>query len=192
MADPYGIDLFGNPVMQRAATFVAGNRVELHRRWAPGPIACMIGHNPADADADRDDMTTRWWIEWCRLFGFGGLVAVNLYPFVSADPADVYRIVREIDAGLNWAARDARDANVDAVVSAAKSADKVFACWGAIARDPVWIDHVVEAIQDGEEPWPHLWCWGKTKNGAPKHPMARGLHRIAPDQKPVLWRFAHG
>ncbi|TIW40168.1 MAG: DUF1643 domain-containing protein, partial [Mesorhizobium sp.] len=79
---------------------------------------------------------------------------------------------------------------LNVVVQESKAADIVVACWGAIAWDDVWIDHVVEAIQSGEAPWPDLYCFGITASGAPKHPMARGLHRIARDQKPILWRAA--
>ncbi|PZU59861.1 MAG: hypothetical protein DI547_05125 [Sphingobium sp.] len=186
-----GQDLFGNEVLERDAVFVHGDRIELHRRWGPGPTACMIGHNPSDAGADRDDPTSKWWINWCRLFGFGGYVAVNLYPFVTADPRECYRIVDEINGGVNWGARDALHyVNLPAVVAAAKAADQVFVCWGGIARDDMWIDHVIEEIQTGVGPYPDLWCWGKTGSGAPKHPMARGVHRIAPDQQPILWRAA--
>lgn len=182
-------DLFGNDTMQRDAVFVDGNRIELRRRWGPGPMACMIGHNPSDAGADRDDPTSKWWIKWCQLFGFGGYVAVNLYPYVTADPRECYKIVDDINGGVDWGARDALHyVNLPAVVAAAKAADQVFVCWGGIARDQDWIEYVIEEIQTGVAPYPDLWCWGKTAAGAPKHPMARGHHRIAPDQKPLLWR----
>lgn len=183
-----GSDLFGRPILQRGARFVAGNRIELVRRWGPGPKACIIGHNPSDAAEDRDDPTSRWWLEWCRAFGFGSYTAVNLYPFCSPSPADCYRVVDEIDRG-DWSARDALHfVNLPAVVEAAKAADQVFVCWGAIARDPNWIEHVIEEIQFGYAPWPDLWCWGTNADGSPKHPMARGKHRIPKDQVPIIWR----
>lgn len=183
------VDLFGEPILRRSAEFVDGNRIVLRRKWAPGPTACIIGHNPSDANDDRDDPTSRWWIEWCQLFGFGGFDAVNLYPFVTSDPSACYAIVSEIYGGTNWGARDALHfVNLPALVEAAKAADQVFVCWGAIARDSDWIEHVVEEIQSGEAPYPHLWCWGKNADGSPKHPMARGKHRIPKDQKPILWR----
>lgn len=80
--------------------------------------------------------------------------------------------------------------NLPRVVDLAKAAHQVFVCWGNIAWDQDWIEHVVEEIQTGVEPYPDLWCWGKTQSGAPKHPMARGVHRIPRDQKPILWRAA--
>ena len=183
-----GYDLFGVPVMQRRADFDGQNRLRLIRQWGPGPHACIIGHNPSTADGAGDDPTSRWWNDWFQLFGFGGYVAVNLYPWCSAKPADVYKRVDDIDRG-DWSARDdLYYTNLDVLRMEAKRADQVFVCWGAIARDCMWVDHVIEEIQTGEAPWPDLWCWGTTAIGAPKHPMARGKHRIAKDQKPILWR----
>lgn len=185
------LDLLGSPVLRRDAVFHHDDRIELIRHWGPGPSACIIGHNPADADATRDDRTSNWWINWCRHYGFGRLTGVNLYPFCSPKPAACREIVAEINGGVNYGARDALHfVNLPAVVAAAKAADQVFVCWGAIAVDDVWIDHVIEEIQSGVAPYPDLWCWGKTKDGSPIHPMARGKHRIAPDAKPILWRAA--
>lgn len=184
-------DLLGAPVLERSARFVGGCRIELHRRWGPGPRACVIGHNPSDAGYNRDDPTSTWWIDWFTLFGFGSYVAVNLYPWVSSDPAGCYRKVSDINGGVDWSARDELHfVNLPAIVERAKEADQVFVCWGAIARDWDWIQHVVEEIQSGVAPYPDLWCWGKTKAGAPMHPMARGKHRIPKNQKPILWRAA--
>ena len=184
------LDLFGQPVIQRRADFDGKNRLRLIRHWGAGPRACVIGHNPSDADGTKDDPTSRWWNAWFQLFGFGGYVAVNLYPWCSAKPSDVYERVDGIDRG-DWGARDELHyVNLPSVVAAAKKADQVFVCWGAIARDCKWLHHVVEEIQTGEAPYPDLWCWGKTASGAPKHPLARGAHRIAKDQKPILWRAA--
>lgn len=188
MPDP--VDLFGNAIIYREALINGDCRWWLTRKWGPGPIACVIGHNPSNADGTKDDPTTRWWNAWFQLFGFGGYVAVNLYPWRSADPAEVYRRVDGIDNG-DWAARDELYySNHGIVVKEAKRAAQVFVCWGGIARDCNWLDHLIEEIQTGEAPYPDLWCWGKTASGSPKHPMARGKHRIAPDQKPILWRAA--
>lgn len=184
------LDLFGQEIMQRDAIFVSGDRIELSRRWGPGPIACVIGCNPSDADALKDDPTSLWWNAWFELFGFGGYRAVNLYPFCTSSPVECRK-------RADWHKTDdsfARDqmimSNLPHVAKVAKEAAQVFVCWGNIAWDDMWIDHVIEAIQGDEEPWPDLWCWGKTKSGAPTHPMARGKHRIPRDQKPILWRAA--
>ena len=63
-------DLFAGASYERTATFAApGIRLTLTRRWARGPIACVIGHNPSDADADKDDPTSRWWNRWFAAAG---------------------------------------------------------------------------------------------------------------------------
>lgn len=88
-----------------------------------------------------------------------------------------------------WDLRDAiHFVNYPLVVETAKKASRVFVCWGNIAWDDDWIEHVVEGIQTGVAPYPDLWCWGTTKTGAPKHPMARGKHRMAKDEPAILWR----
>lgn len=186
------VNLFGEQVLRRSAFFAAPKiRIRLTRDWGPGPRALAIGCNPSDADAEKDDPTSRWWNRWFRLFGFGGYDAMNLYPICSSSPAEARKWTDFENNGPDWHARDMMHFNnLPALVAAAKRADKVFVCWGAIAWDHDWIEHVIEEIQTGVAPYPDLWCWGKTTSGAPKHPLARGLHRIPPDQPPILWRAA--
>lgn len=183
-------DIFGNETMIRGAHFSGANRQTLTRRWGDGPRVCFIGCNPSTADHRQDDPTCRWWIEWSKLFGFGSFVAVNLYPFCTSSPAECRQMADWQANGPDWHARDAINANLDVVVREAKSADKVVACWGAIAWDADWINHVVEAVQTGEEPLPHIYCFGRTAAGAPKHPLARGVHRIPHDQPLLMWSAA--
>ncbi len=182
-------DLFGNPVLKRSAYFATpGVRVRLTRHWAEGPKALVIGCNPSDADASKEDMTSHWWNAWFHRFGFGGYCAMNAYPFCSPDPAICKDRVSRALNGPNWHDRDMLFSNRDAIAKAAKKADQVFVCWGAIAWDEDWLESIIEEIQQGSAPWPDLWCWGKTAAGAPKHPLARGVHRIPRNQAPILWR----
>lgn len=184
-----GNDLLGEPILRRDAMFAGDDvRLRLSRDWSDGPRALVIGCNPSRAGATLDDPTCLWWMRWFRDFGFGGFDAMNLYPFVSPDPAACRKIVDGIPGGDWWARDTLHFNNLPRLVSAAKAAAQVFVCWGAIAWDAEWIEHVVEEIQTGIAPWPDLWCWGTTNDGAPKHPMARGKHRIDPMQKPILWR----
>lgn len=185
-------DLLGDPVLKRSARFARpGVRLVLSRDWAPGPRALVLGCNPSTADTDKDDPTSRWWNAWFQLFGFGGYDAMNLYPFCTSDPAACREITERINFGNDYGARDdLHFVNLPLLVEKAKAAQQIFVCWGAIAWDDAWIEHVVEEIQTGIEPYPDLWCWGKTNSGAPKHPLARGKHRIPADQDPILWRAA--
>lgn len=184
-------DLFGAPVMRRSAVFNGeGARLKLTRDWGPGPRALVIGCNPSNAGGDREDPTSLWWNAWFKLFGFGGYDAMNLYPFVTSDPRECRRIAAWHERDDWWARDLLLLVNLPALAEAAKAAHQVFVCWGAIAWDDEFIEHVVEQIQSGEAPYPDLWCWGTTASGAPKHPMARGVHRIPRDQRPILWRAA--
>lgn len=185
------LDLFGEPVLRRSAFFSHPDcRRRLTRDWGPGPRAFVLGCNPSDAGHARDDPTSLWWNRWFQHWGFGGYDAGNLYSFVSPIPAVCRQRYNEAITGPNWHDRDELFANLDDVVRMAKRADQVFVCFGNIAWDSDWTEHVLEAIQTGEEPWPDLWCWGKTKSGAPKHPMARGKHRLDPLVPAMLWRAA--
>lgn len=184
-------DLFVRDPIARSAKFVDGCRVELKREWGSGPRACVIGHNPSAANADKDDPTSKWWNRWFNHYGFGSYIAGNLWPFCTASPAECHQRVERVNNGLDWAGRDLiHFVNLPHLVQTAKAAEQVFVCWGGMTKDDAWIEHVVEEIQTGIEPYPDLWCWGKTKAGAPTHPMARGLHRIDPLQAPILWRAA--
>ncbi|MEH3107132.1 MAG: DUF1643 domain-containing protein [Sphingomonas fennica] len=184
-------DLFGEPLLRRDATFSSpGVRKTLSRDWALGPRALVIGCNPSTADHNRDDPTTQWWMAWFEQFGFGGFDAVNLYPFCTSSPAECRLRADAALGGPAWGDRDDLFANLDMVATMAKVAHQVFVCWGAIAWDSDWVEHVVERIQTDVAPWPDLWCWGTTGSGAPKHPLARGKHRIPRNQPPILWRAA--
>jgi hypothetical protein len=183
-------DLFSADSIKRSARFVDSCRIELVRSWGSGPRACVIGHNPSAANADKDDPTSKWWNRWFNHYGFGSYVAVNLWPFCSASPDECHKRVRGAFEG-NWSDRDLiHHVNLPHLVKTAKEAAQVFVCWGGMASDDVWIEHVIEEIQTGVEPYPDLWCWGTTRAGAPTHPMARGKHRIDPLQAPILWRAA--
>lgn len=189
MTEP--LDLLGDPVIRRSAHFVGPTvRARLTRDWGPGPRALVIGCNPSTAGRSEEDQTSRWWNAWFQLYGFGGYDAMNLYPFVTPSPAECRARYNCAISGPNWHDRDHLFANRDEITAAAKAAHQVFVCWGAIAWDYDWIESVIEEIQSGVAPYPDLWCWGTTASGAPKHPMARGKHRIARDQAPILWRAA--
>lgn len=53
-----------------------------------------------------------------------------------------------------------------------------------LVKDEALLDEVCKAV--GHD----LYCFGTTKDGKPKHVLARGPHRVPRDQKPVLWRKA--
>ncbi|MEV4609731.1 DUF1643 domain-containing protein [Neorhizobium sp. LMR1-1-1.1] len=184
------VDLFGRGLELDAVFHGKNCRLSLSRSWGPGPRALVIGCNPSDASHLKEDPTSRWWTRWFTEFGFGGYEVVNLYPFITSSPKKCRQLVATIGSGA-WDVRDdLHFVNLPHVVAKAKQAHKVFVCWGGIAWDSDWINHVVEEIQSGIAPYPDLWCWGTTASGAPKHPLARGAHRMAWDQPAIIWKSA--
>ena len=179
-------------LITRGATFSrdGANRLILTRRWADGPHVCFIGLNPSTADHLVDDPTVRRWMHFALAFGFGGMVAFNLYRFRSSSPAECRRWADWENDGPNWYTRDDLNHNLSVVAEATKAAMLTVACWGAAVWDLDWVDHAVEEITTGGEPWPHIYCFGRTESGAPIHPMARGKHRIPDNAQPLLWRAA--
>jgi hypothetical protein len=167
---------------------VDGNyRWWLLRWWRAGPHVCWIMLNPSTADDRKNDPTMREVIYFTRLWGYAGLTVVNLYPFRSPNPAACRRWADWTNNGPDYYARDALMRNLDIVAERAREATLVVVAWGATAWDDDWIEHLVEEVQS-VEPFPTLHCLGRSASGAPKHPMARGHHRIPRDQAPEIWR----
>lgn len=183
-----GDDLFGNPFLRRDAYFPQpGLRAELSRIWdQTSPMACVIGCNPSDAGKDKDDPTSKWWNNWFYESGFGGYRAVNLYPFITPSPQECRRIA-EWHKRDDWWARDAMMHNLSYLCGIVEQAAKVFVCWGNIAWDQDYIDHVLETLKC-DAGGPELWCWGINANGSPKHPLSRGRHRMQALEPAKLWR----
>lgn len=186
-------DLFGvvfADTVQRSATLseCGTYRWTLTRTWGTGGHVCFIGLNPSTADHTKDDPTVRRWCHFARAWGYGGFTAVNLYPFRSSWPAECRKWSHYLDNGPDWHARDALMQNVDVVTREAKAAALTVACWGAGAWDDEWVEHVVEGVMTGHEPWPDLHCFARSLDGSPVHPMARGRNRIPDHAQPMVWR----
>lgn len=177
-------------LIRRSATYGNGDqlRFTLGREWDDQlPKVCFIGHNPSRASHLIEDPTTLRWNHFAHAWGYGGYVAVNFYPLRAPHPEDARRWA-EWDKSFDWHVRDTLHENEDIVVREAKNAGLVVACWGAIMWDDIYMEHVIEQVMYGEEPWPSIHAFGKTASGAPIHPMARGKHRVPDDRPPIVWR----
>jgi hypothetical protein len=178
-------ELFDGFSICRNATFDGDLRIKLSRDWDKGPRALVIGCNPSTANAYKDDQTSHWWNKWFRRAGFAGYDAANLYPFCTPSPKECQAIV---EAATPETLRAIHQINLPALLQMAVEAEQIFVCWGGIAWDQHWIAHVCNAMGAVEGGHKTLWCWGTTNSGAPKHPLARGLHRISSEQEAVVWR----
>lgn len=155
-------------------------RVELRRIWddtLPLLVVCML--NPSRADAEVDDPTVLTLIHFGKLWGYGGLLIVNLYAFRASHPKEMFA------AGAAAVGPENEKYLAKAVLYARENGGKLLVAWGNDGNDrAIWFSGWARA--QGVE----LICLGITQSGAPKHPMARGIHRIPRDQRPILWEGA--
>lgn len=135
--------------------------------------------NPSTADAEKDDPTIKNIIDRTYNWGFGKLVVVNLFPIRSSSPsvAKEYAQTRVLS--------DERFQNRRRIRKEARKAGIVICAWGG---SPF-------AVDAGERIWSLLrmsnietFCIGTTKSGAPKHPLARGTHRVPVNTHYQPWR----
>lgn len=176
------LDLFKTEMRMSAAisdcTFY---RDELRRVWDAGKpilVVCML--NPSDADHRLNDPTVLVLIWFAKLWGYGGILIVNLHAWRSPSPKEMMKAKDSIGPRC--------DNFIDhALIIARHQNTPVLAAWGNggdyLSRD-TWFKH--RARQQLVD----IICLGLTKDGFPKHPMARGQHRIPRDQQPVIFQRA--
>lgn len=149
-------------------------RLWLNRNWSIrqfsdgrcGPYALWIGMNPSVAEADVDDPTIRREIAFTRAMNFQVYVKVNVMDYRATDPKQLLSV------------QPRSDRNIECIVSMAKDAGRVIACWGALPKKlQRYADDVVRALHGVD-----LYCMGKTANGSPRHPLY-----LAKDAKCERW-----
>lgn len=130
-------------------------RYELYREWDPtlGTFV-VIGLNPSTADETKDDPTIRRCIGFAQRFGCGRLVMLNMFAFRATEPRDMLAAVDPVgpqndDVLRKWAA--------DPV------AVFTIAAWGAQGAP--------ERVAELAAIFPRLECFGKNRDGSPKHPL---------------------
>ncbi|NTG73281.1 DUF1643 domain-containing protein [Agrobacterium rhizogenes] len=157
-------------------------RYELRRIWdedLPLLVVCML--NPSWADQDKEDPTLLALIHFARLWGYGGLLIVNFYAYRSPSPKEMFTQGRKAFGPDN-------DNYIKAAVKyAAANGGKILAAWGNDGHIGGYHTYFTLLAQESKV---DLICLGTTQSGQPKHPMARGKHRIPRDQMPIMWRAA--
>lgn len=133
-------------------------RYLLRRTWdAKQPRALFVMLNPSTADAEIDDATIRSCIRLSRGLGFGSFEVVNIFAFRATDPEDMAKADDPIGPD-----------NERIVIGAINRCDTVICAWGAhpmAARKSTFLLGHIRSRR------PAAYCLGKTKAGAPKHPL---------------------
>lgn len=69
----------------------------LSRRWRDdAPALMFLGLNPSCADGHRDDPTLRRLIGFAEGWGYGAVEVLNLFAWISADPAELRRATEPV------------------------------------------------------------------------------------------------
>lgn len=133
-------------------------RYALKRRWGDGPQALFIMLNPSTADASDDDPTIRRCIGFAKREGCGSLRVENLYAFRATDPDEMFRHGHTAIGATNQFIFGGMD----------ESDGPIIAAWGADKRAQKRARDLIGLIRGSNR---RLMCLGKTKTGAPRHPL---------------------
>ena len=137
-------------------------RYRLDRRWsAGGGNVVWIMLNPSRADAGTDDPTIRRCIAFSRLWGYGGMVVVNLFALRATHPDALYGMLDPVGPE--------NDAHIAAVLrstaGAAPPGPDIVAAWGAHPLAAGRSALVLAAAGS------NVLCLGTTRAGHPRHPL---------------------
>lgn len=188
------MDLFGNPELRLETpidsdAFFSPCRVWrywLRRVWDwTLPILCCVGLNPSKADEKKNDPTISRLIKFAKLWGYGGIVMLNLFGFRATQPDDMWKFQR---AGNDPIGADNNNIILEQTVTTNAQGivepRTVLCAWGkfpmALGRDLA----IYKALTTRNTPNP-LLCLGTSSGGYPKHPLARGKSAVSYETKPV-------
>lgn len=173
-------DLFDDVEMSAVISDCGRYRTVLRRVWnrdLPLLVVCML--NPSTADHRKNDPTILTLIHFAKLWGYGGLMVVNLFSLRTPSPA-------EMMAAPDAFGPDNGPMLASAMQYARDNGRRLLVAWGNHG------DH------EGRAEWfcsralrvygLTLICLGTTKGWKPKHPLARGKHRVPRDQQPLVYR----
>jgi len=163
------------PTVERDALIDGPYRYWLTRRWdAALPQALIVMLNPSTADASEDDHTIRKCNGFMERWGYGGYTVANLFAYRATDPK-VMMAARA--AGTDVVGPD----NMRTLLYLSDRADLTLVAWGASTPKGTELHthRVTQALAGAAD----LHCLGKTKTGAPRHPLMVGY-----DQSRELFR----
>ena len=180
----------GLPRLSSGEADIAGDhRLTLRRWWDMGkPPALWIMLNPSTADASQDDPTIRRCAAFSARHGFGSLTVVNWWTLRTPDPGKLKEWWRSLQ---DFEQRDDFLSSLSIIIQHAEittmKLGAIICAWGNPPTEDMatWVWSGVESLR--EEGY-HLRHLGLTKAGNPKHPLARGHHRIADDQSLIWWK----
>jgi hypothetical protein len=165
------------------------HRWTLTRTWDARPVLLVAMFNPSKANHEVNDPTITILCQIAAANGYGGIVVVNGIPLRTSAPGAAADFANNWDKRQDWSARDSLQMNLAAIVREVERAGAVLLAWGALAdRSAHWFELVLEEIECALPDGVPLLCLGKTAAGHPKHPMARGRHKVPKDAPLQPWK----
>jgi hypothetical protein len=156
-----GLSAAVEPVTLRGAIFSPDRtyRYVLKRVWqSRQPSLVVIGLNPSTADERLDDPTIRRCQGYARLWGYGGLVMLNLFGLRSTDPKALY----QHDAPIG----PDNDVHIQSECFR-QPGSRVLVAWGTHGA---WMQRGWD-VGKLLVPHPDVQCLDVTLYGQPKHPL---------------------
>lgn len=144
-------------------------RYALCVRWDPGrPIMVCCGLNPSTADEHELDPTLKKVREFAKRNKCGGFIMVNAFALRSTDPKGLKRAVKE--------GRDPVGEHNNEVIRRCLAMPLLclpVAAWGVqpFGNKGLLRDQILRVRHNGTRRWK---CFGKTKDGHPRHPSRIG------------------
>lgn len=136
-------------------------RYVLGRRWGNSRYVWWVMLNPSTADAREDDATIRRCMSFAGAWGCGGICVLNLYALRATDP-------RELDRHHNPVGPENDACLMRAFGYASARGEHVVAGWGA---NPAAEGRALRVRALAASAEVELRCLGRTKDGAPRHPL---------------------
>lgn len=140
-------------------------RPRLDRWWddGTGKRIMFIGMNPSTADAMFNDPTVSREIFFAKREGFGGIIKVNVMDVRLTNSKELGKLTFSVRSGIclpsiRQAAKEvARDGGI------------IIAAWGKLPPAfRVYADEALAAMREAGIP---ILCFGRNKDGSPKHPL---------------------
>lgn len=130
-------------------------RYTLWREWLFGEgIVNFVGLNPSTADEIVNDNTIRKCMKFAQNWGFRAMIMTNLFAYRATAPKDMKAYSEPIGKENN-----------DWLVQVSWHTDKTIVCWGNDGEHLERSKVVIPLLN------PLLYCFGRNKNGEPKHPL---------------------